>query len=66
MDSRKALEVLGVTLTPWKKTVDDGLDAILKLEKDWTEKGVDLTSLKDNTWVPFAESEANVRVEFTD
>ena len=66
MDSKKALEVLGITLTPWKKTVDDGLDAVLKLEKDWTEKGVDPARLKDNVWTPLAESGANVRVEFTD
>jgi nucleoside-diphosphate-sugar epimerase len=66
IDSKKALEVLGITLTPWNKTVDDGLDALLKVEKDWTEKGVDLAPLKNNAWVPFAESGANVRVEFTD
>jgi hypothetical protein len=61
IDSKKALEVLGITLTPWKKTVDDGLDALLKVEKDWTEKGVDLTPLKNNEWVPFGESGANSR-----
>jgi len=66
IDSKKALEVLGITLTPWKKTVDDGLDAFLKLEKDWTEKGVDLTPLKNNEWIAFVESGANTRVEFTD
>ena len=66
IDSKKALEVLGITLTPWKKTVDDGLDAVLRLEKDWTEKGVDLTGLKNNEWVGLAEAGANTRVEFTD
>ena len=66
IDSKKALEVLGITLTPWKKTIDDGLDSALKLEKDWTEKGVDLTPLKNNEWFAFVESGANTRVEFTD
>ena len=66
IDSKKALEVLGITLTPWKKTIDDGLDAMLKLEKDWTEGGVDITPLKNNEWIPFIESGANTRVEFTD
>ena len=66
IDSTKALEVLGIALTPWKKTVDDGLDALLKLEKEWTEKGIDLTPLRNNVWVPFAESGASTRVEFTD
>jgi len=66
MDSKKALEVLGITLTPWKKAVDDGLDALLKLEKDWTEKGIDLVPLRNNICVPFAESGASTRVEFTD
>lgn len=66
MDNKKALEVLGITLTPWKKTVDDGLDAVLKLEKDWTEKGVDLAPLKDNEWIPLIKSQADIRVEFTD
>ena len=66
IDSKKALEVLGMTLTPWRKTIDDGLDSALKLEKDWAEKGVDLTPLKNNHWIAFASSENNARVEFTD
>ena len=66
IDSKKALDVLGITLTPWKKSIDDGLDAMLKLEKDWIEKGVDLTQLKNNEWVAFGESGANTRVEFTE
>ncbi|KAF9654438.1 NAD(P)-binding protein [Thelephora ganbajun] len=66
IDSKKALEVLGITLTPWKKSLDDGLDAILKLEKDWTEKGIDLTPLKNNEWVPLGQAGAAARIEFTD
>jgi len=67
IDNKKALEILGITLTPWKKTIEDGLDGFLKLEKDWTEKGVDLTPLRDNEWVlVFEEHAANTRAEFTD
>jgi hypothetical protein len=66
IDSKEALDVLGITLTPWKKSIDDGLDAMLKLEKDWIEKGVDLTQLKNNEWVALGEGGANTRVEFTD
>jgi len=66
IDSEKALDVLGITLTPWRKTVDDGLDSVLKLERDWTEKGVDLTPLKNNEWIAFGRSGNNTRVEFTD
>ena len=66
IDSAKALEVLGITLTPWKRTIDDGLDSVLKLEKDWTEKGVDLTPLKNNQWIDVVKGGANVRVEFTE
>ena len=66
MDSKKALEVLGITLTPWKETIDGGLDSVLKLEKDWTEKGVDLTPLKNNEWIGFVKSGASTRIEFTD
>jgi len=66
IDSEKALDVLGITLTPWRKTIDDGLDSVLKLERDWTEKGVDLTPLKNNEWVAFGKSDNNTRVEFSD
>ena len=66
IDNKDALEVLGITLTPWKQSVDDGLDAMLKVEQDWIRRGVDLTQLKNNEWVPFGESGANTRVEFAD
>ena len=66
IDNKKALDVLGITLTPWKKTIDDGPDSVLKLEKDWVEKGVDLTPLKNNDWIGFVKGGVNTRVEFTD
>ena len=66
IDNKKAFEVLGITLTPWKKTIDDGLDSVLKLEKDWTEGGVDLTPLKNNQWIEVVKGGAHIRVEFID
>ena len=69
LDSSKALEVLGLpSLTPWQKTIDDGLDTILKLEKDWIEKGIDLDNvgLKKNGWLEFQRAGGLVRVKFTD
>ena len=65
IDSKKALEVLGITLTPWKKSISEGLNDVLKLERDWIERGIDLTGLKNNEWVPMGESGAYTRVEFT-
>ena len=64
-DNKKALEVLGITLTPWKKTIDDGLNDMLKVEKDWTERGIDLTGLKNSEWANLGESGKYIRVEFT-
>lgn len=66
INSKKALDILGITLTPWRRSIDDGLDSLLKLEKDWTEKGIDITGLKNNQWVGFAESGSSTRAEFTD
>ena len=66
IDSKHALEVLGITLTPWKKTIGDGLDSMLKLEKDWAERGVDTDALKNNRWLRHGEAGAYTRVEFTD
>jgi hypothetical protein len=66
IDSKKALEVLGITLTPWKKTLSEGLDDVLKVEKDWIERGIDLTGLKNNEWFALGESGATTRVEFAD
>ena len=62
----KALQVLRITLIPWKKSLDEGLDAMLKVEKDWIERGIDLTQLKNNEWVKLGEFGRNTRVEFND
>ena len=66
IDSKKALEVLGITLTPWKKSIDDGLDDLLKLEQDWAERGIDLAELKNNGRLAIGQKGAKTRVEFTD
>ena len=66
IDSKKALEVLGITLTPWKKSISDGLDDMLKLEKDWAEKGVDPDALKNNNWLSLGEMGGYTSVEFTE
>ena len=65
IDSKKALEVLGITLTPWRKTISDGLDDMLKLEKDWAERGVDPDVLKNNRFLALGAMGAYTRVEFT-
>ena len=66
IDSKEALEVLGITLTPWKKSIDDGLDDLLKLERDWAERGIDLAELKNNGRLAIGQTGAKTRVEFTD
>jgi nucleoside-diphosphate-sugar epimerase len=66
INSKKALDVLGITLTPWKKSFDDGLDAMLKVEEDWMKEGFDIATLKNNVWLSFGERGDKARVEFTD
>ena len=66
IDNKKALEVLGITLTPWKKTIDDGFNDVLKVEKDWIERGIDLSGLKNSDWAAMGERVGHLRVEFTD
>ena len=56
---------MGITLTPWRKTISDGLDDMLKLEKDWAERGVDPDVLKDNRFLALGAMGAYTRVEFT-
>ena len=66
IDSKKALEILGITLTPWKKSIDDGLDDMLRLEEDWAERGIELDELRNNKWLSLGEMGAYIRVEFVD
>lgn len=51
VDTSKALKALGVKPRPWKETVIETIDFLVKLEKDWQARGVDLdTKLKQNEW----------------
>ena len=66
IDSKEALEVLGIPLTPWMQSIDDGLGDLLKLERDWVERGIDLAELKNNGRLAIGQTGAKTRVEFTD
>lgn len=52
IDNARAKEVLGVPLTrPWKQSLLDAVDDVIKVEKEWVEKGVDVENgLKQNKW----------------
>lgn len=39
-DNGRYKEVLGLEVLPWQKTVLDGLDQLLELEKYWKARGV--------------------------
>ena len=38
-DTSRVKEVLGFEFTDWHKTVDDAVDSLLALEKDWLSQG---------------------------
>ena len=61
----KTVEVLGLgEVTHWKKTVEDSLDSMLKLERVWKEKGVDVDEvLGKNSSLIFWETLTVSRVE---
>lgn len=43
IDNTRAKEVLGLqSITPWKETVVDTVDSLLKLEKEWINQGLRL------------------------
>lgn len=48
LDNARAVDILGVPITPWRKTVEDGLDSLLKVEKAWEEAGVEPRVIHDN------------------
>lgn len=41
IDNARVVDLLGVSVTPWRKTVEDGIDNLLKVEEEWREAGVD-------------------------
>lgn len=49
LDNARVVNILGVSITPWRKTVEDGLDSLLKVEKEWKEAGIESGVIHDNT-----------------
>lgn len=47
-DNARVVDLLGISVTPWRKTVEDGIDSLLKVEKEWREAGVELNILPNN------------------
>ena len=41
VDNARVIDLLGIPVTPWRKTVEDGIDYLLKVEEEWKEAGVD-------------------------
>jgi len=51
IDNTRALEVLGVRVTPWKDMVIDATDFMLKLEVQWQNAGVEVeATLQKSIW----------------
>ena len=48
-----ALKRLGLIRRPWKDSVREAAEAVLKIEKDWTARGIDVDAeggLRRNAW----------------
>ena len=48
IDNARVVDLLGVSVTPWRKTVEDGIDSLSKVEKEWIGAGVDPSVLQNN------------------
>jgi len=48
VDNARVIELLGVSLTPWRKTVEDAIDSLLKVEEEWKGAGVDPSVLQNH------------------
>jgi len=48
VDNARVVDILGVSVTPWRKTVEDGVDSLLKVEKEWEEAGIDSSALQNH------------------
>ena len=46
LDISKAAAVLGLNPRPWQETVRDAVEDLLKLEKSWTEQGVEVNGAR--------------------
>ena len=67
-DPSTAIKVLGLPgLVPWKQTTADTLEATLKLEKEWTEKGTDIQGFEGKrAMLQFQIGAGSSDVAFTD
>ena len=43
VDNKRLKEVLGLEVTPWQKTILDGVDAVINLEEEWKKRGLSPT-----------------------
>lgn len=52
IDNKRARTILGVPLTrKWQESVIEAVDVLIKTEKEWADKGVDIENgLKKNKW----------------
>lgn len=52
IDNQRALEILSLpSIVPWKKSLLDAVDAVIEIEKEWANAGVDVeTVLRNNHW----------------
>ena len=70
VDNARVVNLLGVSVTPWRKSVEDGVDALLKVEKEWREAGADPSVLQNNevrysflaTWEMVSKAMSQARV----
>lgn len=44
VDHAPALKRLGLTRRPWKDSVREAAEAVLKVEKDWVAQGIDINA----------------------
>ena len=44
VDYEPALKRLGLTRRPWKDSVREAAEAVLKVEKDWVAQGIDINA----------------------
>ena len=40
IDNKRLKEVLGLEVTPWRKTILDSVDAVIKMEDEWKKRGL--------------------------
>jgi hypothetical protein len=52
VDNKRAMEILGVSSpVPWKQSILETVDTVIRVEKDWADAGVDIENvLEKNIW----------------